>query len=240
MLREALSYPLRGEDVEETLLVGAVLALAIGLLVRLGVLGVLAVVPAVLLAGYALAVLRVSAESSGDTDAESARATLATDETPPAFAGLRALAGDGVRALVVAAGYLFVPAVALAVTVGGASAGVRPATLGTTAFVLVASTVVLVVSAVFAYLLPAALAGVARTGHLRSAVDLAALRRHATDGGYFVGWITALVACGVAFVLSGALASLGRPGEVVALAGGFYALVVVARLLGRGVGGSRG
>lgn len=222
MLREALSYPVRAD--EETLLAGAILAVAAGLLARLGVLAALAVVPAVLLAGYALAVVGATVEpaDSGDSG-ESAGGTPAGADVPPSFADVRALAADGLRALAVAVAYLLVPAVALAVTVGGASAGGRAESLATTVFVFGAGTVVLVVSLAFAYLLP-------------PAFDLGRLRRAAGRGRYFVGWVSALVVTGVAGVVLGGLASLGRPGEVLALAGGFYALVAVARLLGRGVG----
>lgn len=235
MLREALTYPIRGDDAEETLLVGVILALAAGLLARLGVLALLAVIPTMLLAGYALAVIRSSAESAGGT--------LAADETPPAFGDARALAVDGGRALVVAGGYLVVPVVALALTVGGATGGPgggasgQPLSLGATTVLLAGATVVLAISATFAYLLPAALAGVARSGSIRSALDRSHLRRTVGDGGYFVGWVAALLVSGLAVVLFGALASFGSPGEILALTGGFYALVVVARLLGRGVAG---
>lgn len=225
MLREALSYPARAD--EETLLVGAILAVAAGLLARLGVLAALAVVPAVLLAGYALAVVGASVESAAvrtsadPTDgAGAAGGTPAGADVPPSFGDFRALAADGLRALAVAVAYLLVPAVALAVTVGGASARGRTESLATTVFVFGAGTVVLVVSLAFAYLLP-------------PAFDLGRLRRVAGRGRYFVAWVSALVVAGVAGVALGVLASLGRPGEVAALAGGFYALVVVARLLGR-------
>ncbi|NHN59386.1 MULTISPECIES: DUF4013 domain-containing protein [Halorussus] len=225
MLREALTYPVRGEEADETLVVGAILAVAAGLLTRLGVLAVLALVPVVLLAGYALAVVRESAASEGETPP--------TADAPPRFADFRGLAADGARALAVAVGYLFVPAAALAVTVGGAGAGARPEAVGTTLFVFGAGTVVLFVSLSFAYLLPAALAGVAETGRLRSGVDRGRLIRSARDGRYFVGWVAALVVAGLAVVGLGSLAALGRPGEVVALAAGFYVVVVVARLVGR-------
>ena len=130
MLREALTYPFRGENAEEALLVGVALAVAAGLLLRLGLLAIFAVVPAVLLAGYALAVLRESAEGG---------------DSLPRFSDFRTRAVDGMRVLVVAVGYLLVPAVALALTVGGAAPGARPATIGTTTFVLGAGTVVLFV-----------------------------------------------------------------------------------------------
>ncbi|UPV74631.1 DUF4013 domain-containing protein [Halorussus limi] len=229
MLSEALTYPVRGEGREETLLVGAILAVAVGLLARLGVLAFLALVPAVMLAGYAQSVLRATVESPGGT--------AAAEDAPPAFRTVRALAADGLRALAVAGGYLVVPAAALLLTVGGASAGGRPDSLGITVFVFGAGTVVLFVSLGFAYLLPAALAGVARTGDLGAALDRGRLLGSARSGGYFLGWVAAVVTGAIFVVTLGSLAALGRPGEVAALAGGFYALVVVARLFGRGISG---
>lgn len=229
VFREALTYPVRGEDAEQTLLVGVILALAVGLLARLGLLAVFALVPAVLLAGYALAVVRATAES-----AETGGASTTAD-APPRFEDFRALAADGVRALVVAAGYLVVPAVALAVTVGGAATGGRPEGLGTTVFIFGAGTVVLVTSLAFVYLLPAALSGVARRGELAGAVERDRLGRLASDARYFVGWVAALMVGASAVIVLGSLAALGRPGEVAAFALAFYALVVVARLVGRGV-----
>ncbi|WP_435174984.1 DUF4013 domain-containing protein [Halorussus sp. AFM4] len=225
MLREALTYPVRGEAADETLVVGAILAVAAGLLARLGVLAVLALVPVVVLAGYALAVLRDSTAAESEVPP--------TADAPPRFADFRGLAADGARALAVAIAYLVVPAVALAVTVSGAAATARPEALGTTLFVFGAGTVVLFASLAFAYLLPAALAGVAETGRLRAGVDRGRLLRSARDGRYFVGWVAAVVVAGLAVVGLGSLATLGRPGQVVALAGGFYAIVVVARLVGR-------
>jgi len=122
------------------------LAVATGLLARLGVLAVLAVVPLVLLAGYALAVVRQSAATD--------RASLSErTETPPRFTNFRKRTGEGLRTLAVAVGYLFVPVVALVVTVGGALGGATPtqrsATLETSAVVLGAGTVVLVTSLAF-------------------------------------------------------------------------------------------
>lgn len=227
MLREALTYPVRGDDAERTLVVGVSLSLVVGLFGRLGVLAIFALVPAVLLAGYALAVVRSTAEA-GDS-------AHSTTDAPPRFGDFRALAADGARALVVAAGYLLVPTAALAVTVGGAATGGRPEGLGTTIFVFGAGTVVLVASLAFAYLLPAALAGVAQRGELAGAVERDRLGRLAGDAGYFVSWVTAVVVGASAVVVLGSLAALGRPGEVAALALAFYALVVVARLVGRGV-----
>jgi hypothetical protein len=229
MLSEALTYPVRGADREETLLVGAILAVAVGLLARLGALAVLALVPAVVLAGYAQSVLRATAESAGDT--------ATAEDAPPGFRNLRTLAADGLRALVVSGGYLLVPAAALAFTVRGASAGGRPDSLGTTVVVFGGGTVVLFAALAVVYLLPAALAGVARTGDLGAALDRGRLFRSARSGGYFVGWVASVVAVAVAVVALGSLAALGRPGEVAALTGGFYALVVVTRLAGRGVAG---
>ena len=228
MFREALTYPIRGDHAEQTLLIGAILSLAAGVLSQLGILGVLALVPVGLLAGYALAVVRATADSGGVS-------ASAVADAPPRFADFRALAADGLRALVVAVGYLAVPVVALALTVEGAASGGQPGGLGATVFVFGASTMVLVVSLGFAYLLPAALSGVARQGELAGGFDRSQLRRHAGDGGYFVGWVAALLVAGSFAVVLSAVAALGRPGEVAALGLTFYALVAVARLVGRGV-----
>jgi len=218
VFREALTYPGRAD--EETLIAGLALAVAAGLLVRLGALAVFAVVPLALLAGYALAVVRATVEGADE---------------PPAFADLRGLVADGARALAVAAGYLLVPGVALGVTLGGATAGGRPETLTTTAFVFGAGTVLLFVSGGLAYLLPAALASTAGRGSLRGALDATELRSCATDGGYFVAWTFALLVAAVVGTAGVAVSGLGRVGELAALVVGLYALVAVARLAGLGV-----
>ncbi|WP_168215826.1 DUF4013 domain-containing protein [Halorussus ruber] len=228
MFREALTYPVRGDHAEQPLLVGVICSLAVGLLARLGVLALLGLLPAILLVGYAVAVVRATAESDGSSS------SLRSD-APPRFGDFGALAADGVRALVVAVGYLLVPAVALAVTIRGAAAGSGPADLGATVLLFGASTTVLVVSLAFAYLLPAALAGVARRRSVSEGFDRGRLRKFAGDGGYFVGWISALLVAGSSVVVLGSLAALGRPGEVAALALSFYALVAVSRLVGRSV-----
>ena len=217
MFREALTYPIRAD--EETLLAGLALAVAAGLLARLGALAVLAVPPLLVLAGYALAVVRATAEGA---------------DAPPRFGDLRALAGDGARAVAVAAGYLLVPGVALGVTLGGAAAGPRPETLATTVFVFGGGTVLLFLAAGLAYLLPAALASTAARGSLRAALDSSALRTAATDGRYFVAWTFAAILVAVVATAGVALAGLGRIGQVAALAAAVYALVAVARLAGLG------
>lgn len=232
MFREALRYPIRGDRAEERLLVGGILALAAGVLARLGLLAMFAVVPAILLAGYALAVFRDSAATERRDSAATERPATGTN-APPEFSDLGALAADGLRALAVALAFLALPAAVLVVTLVGARTG--PATLdfGRTLSVFGAGTVALVFALAAAYLLPAALVGVARRGTVRAAFDRGELGRTAGDGDYFVGWVAALSTGGLAAATLGALASLGRPGEVLALALAFYALVAVSRLLGR-------
>ena len=215
VIRDALAYPLRAD--ERTLVTGASLAIALGLALRLGV---LALPIAVVLAGYAAAVIRTSADD---------------ERAPPRFEEIRRLASDGLRALAVAIGYLVVPVVVLAGSLGGTLAAARPESFATTVVVSAAGTVLLFVSLAFAYLLPAAIAGVASTGRLGAALARSRLRSTITDGRYFLAWAAALLVASVAGALLGAVASLGRPGEVVALVGGLYAALVVARLLGRGV-----
>ena len=214
MLREALTYPTRGESAERALLVGTTLAVAAGLFARLGALAPLALLPAALLSGYLLAVLR----DPGDG--------------PPPVGDVRRLLVDGVRALVVAVGALVLPAVVAAVTFGGALSRAASPNFVRTLSVLGAGTVAVLFALLALYLLPIALSSVAGARRVRAATDRTALRRTATDGAYFVRWSAALAVGGCAATLALSLASVGRFGELLALALTFYASLVVARLVG--------
>lgn len=220
MLREALTYPTRGGHGERSLLVGTILAVAVGLLARLGVLAVLAVVPAVLLAGYVTAVFRDSSGGPSESDG------------PPPFSNVRKLLTDGLRTLVVAVGALLVPIAVLLLTFSGAQAGQATPNFGRTLSVYGAGTVALLFVLVALYVLPIALTRVATEGRIRAATDWLVVQRTATDGAYFYRWSVAVVVGGVAGTVALALVSLGRLGEVVALALAFYASLVVARLVG--------
>jgi hypothetical protein len=232
MLREALRYPIRGDRADERLLVGAILALAAGALARLGLFAIFAVVPAVLLAGYVLAVFRATAEADRSDITATERPAPGAD-APPEFSDFRALAADGVRALAVAVAFLALPTAVLVVTFVGAQSGPATTHFGRTLSVFGAGTVALVLALAAAYLLPAALVAVARRGTVRAAFDRSQLGRTATDSDYFVGWVLALAAGGLAAATLGALAGFGRLGEVLALALAFYALVAVSSVLGR-------
>ncbi|WP_158056252.1 DUF4013 domain-containing protein [Halorussus halophilus] len=225
MLREALTYPTRGEHAERALVVGTSLTVATGILARLGVLALLAVVPAVLLAGYVVAVLRDSGDSLSNSD-----------DGPPPFSDVRRLLTDGLRTLVVSVCALVVPIAVLLATFSGAQAGQATPNFGRTLSVYGAGTVALLLALLALYVLPIALKRVASEGSLRAATDWLAFRRTATDGAYFYRWSVAVVVGGVALTLAFALASLGRLGEVVALALSFYASLVVSRLIGVATG----
>ncbi|WP_101297907.1 DUF4013 domain-containing protein [Halegenticoccus soli] len=214
MLAEALRYPARGDDAVETLLVG-------------GGLHLLAVfvpfVPLVFVAGYLVRALERAATGG--------RGALRGGADPPAFRDLPALARDGVAAVGIGVAYLLVPAAALAVTVAGLSSLTVPAGGGarTGVGVLVGGTATLFVAVAFAYLLPAALANYAVRGRVRAAFDARALRRAATDAGYFVAWWTGVALAAVAVAAAAPLSAV-----VVGFFLAFYAEVAVVAVWGRG------
>ena len=178
-----LAYPFRGPAGAETLVVGGGLHL---LAVYLPVAPLLPVV------GYLLAVL---VHVAGDARA-GAHGAPAVVSLPPTGRQLRRLLADGLRGTVVAAGYLAVPAVVVAVTLRGvgslgAATGGAP-TAGEAGVLLVGGTAAFVSAAVFCYPLPAALTAVGRHRSLRAAGSRRLVRAAATDARYFVGWATGL------------------------------------------------
>ncbi|WP_129116516.1 DUF4013 domain-containing protein [Halegenticoccus tardaugens] len=219
MFREALRYPLRGDDAVETLLVGGGLHLLAAFL---------PVVPLVFVAGYLVRVLAHA--STGGRDALRG----ATD--PPTFDDWRRLGRDGLAAVGIAAAYLLVPTVVLLVTVGGAvtRAG-ETGDLGAaaTAGVLAGGTVTLFVALAFAYLLPAALANYAVERRLRAAFELRTIRRAAIDADYFVAWWAGVAVATVAAAVAAPLTPV-----VIGFFLAFYAEVLAAAVWGRGVAAS--
>lgn len=224
LIREALRYPLRRID---ALAAGWVLELASGILLRTSGVWPLALVPQVLVVGYAL---RVIAASSRE------------DPRPPAFSGWVRLAADGLLGLAVAAAYLFVPAIVLLVTAGGLSMGrFTDPTVGATPLVVVlGATAVLAILLVFGYVFPAAVAAVATDGRARSAAQFERLGGTVRRVSYLVGWATTVGLVLVGGSLTAAL--LRRPGitTVAGLFVAFYVQISAAYLVGRSVAGSSG
>lgn len=211
-LRDPLGFPFRGSRPEGPVIAGWVLLLANALV---------PVVPLVPLAGYLLRVLGASAREE--------------DAPPPAVEDLAGVVGDGLATFAVAAVYLLVPVVVLVVSAGGVLLGDPPEPgPASSLLVLAGTTTVLALAVLGAYLLPVGLVGVA-TGGLRAALDPGRARAVGGHAAYFVGWVRGAVAlaagAGLASLL-GAVPVLGRVLPSLALA---YALIVTARLWGRGV-----
>lgn len=208
-MREALSYPLRGEYAE-----AAVLSAWICIFAHAVVLPVLALVP---LLGYAATVI-----GEGGDD-------------PPPFL-YRAVLVRGVCGSVLTVAYGAVPLAIGAVTfwllagTGRDPAGAEPLVI------LAGSTSVLFFLAAGAYLLPVALGNYVRAGSLRAGFSGLAV---ATRAAYFVGWSSgiALLLTGVA--AGTALAGLGGVAVVAGSLVAAYATVAGSRRIGRGYAAAR-
>lgn len=212
MLEDALRYPLESDDRVSTLLIG-------GVLVVLSVL----ILPAFVVQGYLVRVLRSAA--TGETEA-------------PSFTDWGSLFVDGAKLFVVNLVYglvVIVPMAVLGLVAGfgfagvangnGGSAGV--AALGTVTLLLVGLVVLL--SLLLAYVLPAAITNFAVQDRLGAAFDFGTIRQVVFTSDYFVGVLLGLVLTtvigGVASAFS--LVLIGIPFL-------FYAQVVGYYCFGRG------
>lgn len=211
MLTEALEYPRSHDDWLKTVLIGGLLGLFTWLLV-----------PAVLLAGYVVRVLR---------------GTMTGNETPPVFEDWGDLFSDGLRASVIAFVYGLIPAVVLAVTavLGGLLvAGGSDASLGAGGLVvLFGGLLALVLGLLAAYIVPAAVANYAETGRMGAGFSWSTLRPVLFSGTYATAWATAFAIIIVASVVSAVLNIVPLLGLVVGAFVGFYAAVSAYYVIGR-------
>jgi len=226
MIQQSLQYLRNDEDSWiTTVLVGGILSL----------LGAL-VIPAILVLGYFVRVLRETMHGS---------------EQPPAFDEWGDLFGDGLRAFVVVFVYGLVPAIVSAVligggvlsfvVVGGSTAGpgagpVGPRTgvgLGLGLLVLLVGVVLaLVLSLAAAYVVPAAIATIAEHGDLSRAFSYSELRPVLGSGTYATAWVSGLAIIFVAGLVSGALNAIPPVGFLAGGFLGFYAAVAAYYLIG--------
>jgi hypothetical protein len=226
MLRDALTYPLRGPDPGAVFLPGLVLSFAAALAAELPLpFSLLSLLPVTLLVGYLGSVLAAGMDGA---------------DHPPAFGSAPEVAARGVALVGLGTAYLLPAALALAVTLGGAVAGsVDPGSLTRlgTLRVLAGATALSVFVGGASYLVPAAVGTALSGGGVREGLALAAVARRATEGAYFVAFWAAFglvaAAVGAGSLLS---AALGRLGSAVGVVATFYALVAAAYLVGRGLG----
>lgn len=211
-IEELLRYPTRREDWTRTLLVGGALWL-FGFLV----------VPAVLVSGYGLAVVRDR---------------IAGGDAPPRFEDWGALLVDGLRVWAVGLVYAIVPTVLALGVFGGAVASMATGSdVGLVVGLLglgFGGLVLLVVWLAFYYLFPASLAGLAATGRLGGAFDVDVVRAVVTSRAYAVPWLWSVLVGVVAGAVGGAISVLPVVGWIASALLVFYVEVVVAALWAAG------
>lgn len=206
MLGEALSFPRNGDDTIKTLVIGAA-CLVFSFLI----------LPAILLQGYMIRVLKAAAEGSA---------------TPPSFDRWGEMFVDGLKLLLISIGYFITPVVlylvAFAVVGGGMVAGgdigAGIGILGGLLFL-----VTLLVMLIAGYLLPAGATIFARTDEVGAAFDIGTVTSGAFTSDYFVAWLIAVVVGGVLNIV-GSLLSVILVGFLIL----FYGQVVTYYLFGRG------
>jgi hypothetical protein len=209
-IESAVNYPREGEEAWKTVAIGAVLSLLSFLLV-----------PAVLVAGYLLRVLRASLN----------------DEPVPVFEEWGDMLVEGAKTVAVIIVYTIIPGVILTVSgvaLAGAAlgdgAGSVVLALGALLGFLIGGALLLVL----VYVLPVALSSLASTDRIGSAFAVGEMRPTLFSREYAVAWLLALLVSIVAGVVAGAV-SLVPLGFVVALPVQFYATVVAFHLYGRGI-----
>jgi len=213
-LERLVRYPANSEDWAKFLLVGSVLT-ALSVLI----------VPAVLLFGYFVRVLRAGMVEAAE---------------PPGFADWRGLLYEGTVASVIVLVYQFVPLLIAAVTVGGTAAvfltgadvGVGWGVAGLLAGLALAT----LLAVVFGYVTLIGLANYAYEGDLRAGFDLDVCRAVAFDGAYAVPWLYGVVVLVAGNVVAGVLGFVPIVGVLVV----FYAQVAATWVWGKGFGDAMG
>ncbi|GAA0660940.1 DUF4013 domain-containing protein [Natronoarchaeum mannanilyticum] len=210
MISEAIDYPRSNEGSVRTLLIGGLLALTSVL-----------IVPAIVLIGYFMRVLRSVARG---------------DERAPAFENWEGLLREGVRGSVVALAYALVSAVGAVVFVGGALALTGDATAVGVALLVIGGLLWVALSLAAAYVTPAALANVAESGRIGAGFDVATLSPVLFSESYATAWLVAAGFVLAGGVVSGIFAGIPAVGAVVAAFVGFYAGVAAYYAIGRAWG----
>jgi hypothetical protein len=205
-------YPLGGSGGDRPLVAGWILILASVLIPLL---------PALPFVGY---LVRVIAASSRDGTA------------PPFFDRPLTLVRYTGGALLLSVVYLALPVAGLLITVYGLVNGTVSPDSAPTLLVYAGGTVVFTAFVVASYLLPAGLAGYARTDRLRDGLSGDWLRRTAGHAGYFTRWTGGMVALTLGASVANLLVAAGRSGVVVASLVVSYSLILTAHLWGRAVG----
>lgn len=215
-VKQAVKYPWNDGESAIPLVIGGILTLLSPL-----------IIPAVFVLGYLLRVI--------DT-------RLDGQPVPPPFDQWRSLFRDGLKAAVVLVIYVVIPLL-VGLVVLAAIAGVggfrfngpflfrRSLTAG--GLTLVVALLFAGLSLVVAYVTPAALVRLARTGRLRTALTVDAVRDLAEEDAYGAAWLIALAVFAAAGVVI-AILNAAATGIIVSGFVTFYALVAMAYLYAHG------
>jgi predicted flap endonuclease-1-like 5' DNA nuclease len=187
MIRDAIEYPLEGDDAAMRLVIGGALVLLSPL-----------VIPNVLIGGFSVAICRTVVEGRPE---------------PPAFDDWGKLAVDGLAVVAISLVY-WLPALVVGTVGFGTVAivlfgiGRDPGTLAGPLSVVLAfggGLLALAYSVVVGYVLPASIVNYARTGDLSAAWNFGTIRTIVVNGDYAKGW---LVGVGLLFAFNAAASSL--------------------------------
>lgn len=229
MFTQTITYPRGGDDWARTVLIGGALGLLAAVVALVPVLGLLAIVPTVFVAGYLVRVLRASARG---------------EERPPEFAldDWRDLGRDGLKAALIGIAYGFVPAVVgggllllgAGSLVAGGDSGL--ATGAGALAVFVGALLAFALGLLAAYVVPAALATYAETGRVGDGFAFGEIRHTLTAGTYAAAWLVGLAVIVTAGVVSTVLNAVPLLGFAVGPFVTFYAAMGAFHAVGRAWG----
>jgi hypothetical protein len=211
-ITEAVTYPTESEESVKIILIGGILSLLSFL-----------VIPAILLQGYLIQVIRAR-----------------FDEAPelPAFDDWGTLLTDGVQALVIGIIYLLVPLLVGGVTIGGSilaiATGTRSGGVAGFGGLIIGFLLSAVLGLVFGYLAVAAILNFAHEGDLSAGFDFDAIKTLVVSSDYAVAWGAAIAVFIVTSIIAGMLNIIPFLGGIVGAFLFFYAQLVAAYLWAEG------
>lgn len=207
-IAEAVTYPTESEESVKIILIGGILSLLSFL-----------IIPAILLYGYIIQVIRARFDEAPE---------------PPAFDDWGTLLTDGIQSLVIGIVYLLVPLVVGGVTVGGSIAAIATGTRsgGAAGFggLIIGFLLSAVLGLVFSYLAVAAILNFAHEGDLSAGFDFEAIKTLVLSSDYAVAWVTAIAVFIIASIVVGMLNIIPLLGGIVGAFVFFYAQLVAAYL----------
>lgn len=207
-IETAVMYPMESEDWVKTILIGGILSLLSFL-----------IIPAILLYGYIIQLIRARFEGQSE---------------PLAFDDWGSLFTDGIQAVAIGIIYLLIPAIVGFVTVGGSllaiATGTRTGAATGLGGLVVGFGITTVLSLVFGYIAVAALLNFADKGEFSAGFDFGIIKSLVLSSDYAIAWVAAIAVFFIASVISGVLNAIPLLGAIVSAFIFFYAQMVAAYL----------